>query len=91
MDVISYLFHSIENPLCRHASNTVTATAFDKFRLRWPVELIGIGIKWNLPPISPLANKLVRICYATLRDKQKFDETQPLASKLNRQAFTMPV
>ena len=37
MDVISYLFHSIKNPFCRHASNTVTATAFDKFRLRWPV------------------------------------------------------
>ncbi len=37
-----------------------------------------------------LANKLARICYATLRDKEKFDETQSLAKKLSRQAFTMP-
>ena len=37
-----------------------------------------------------LANKLARICYATLRDKEKFDETQSLTKKLNRQAFVMP-
>jgi transposase len=37
-----------------------------------------------------LANKLARICYATLRDHQRFDEQQPLARKLNRQAFAMP-
>jgi hypothetical protein len=33
---------------------------------------------------------LARICYATLRDKQRFDETQPLNKKLTRQAFAMP-
>ena len=37
-----------------------------------------------------LANKLARISYATLRDKEKFDETQSLTKKLNRQAFAMP-
>jgi transposase len=37
-----------------------------------------------------LANKLARICYAALRDKQRFDEKQPLIKKMNRQAFAMP-
>ena len=37
-----------------------------------------------------LANKLARICYATLRDKEKFDQAQSLAKKLNRQPFAMP-
>ena len=38
-----------------------------------------------------LANKLARICYATLRDKERFDEKQPSTKKMNRQAFAMPV
>ena len=38
-----------------------------------------------------LANKLARICYATLRDKERFDEEQPVTRKLQRQAFAMPV
>jgi transposase len=37
-----------------------------------------------------LANKLARICYATLRDKERFDEKQPSTKKMNRQAFVMP-
>lgn len=37
-----------------------------------------------------LANKLARICYATLRDKERFDEEQSLTKKLSRQAFAMP-
>ena len=38
-----------------------------------------------------LANKLARICYATLRDKEPFAEgAVPLAQKINRQAFVMP-
>ncbi|MFO1194273.1 MAG: IS110 family transposase [Rhodoferax sp.] len=38
-----------------------------------------------------LANKLARICYATLRDKEPFAEgTVPLSKKINRQAFVMP-
>jgi transposase len=37
-----------------------------------------------------LANKLARICYATLRDRRRFDEQQPLGRKLNRQVFAMP-
>ncbi len=37
-----------------------------------------------------LANKLARICYATLRDRQRFDEEQPVGKKINRQVFAMP-
>lgn len=37
-----------------------------------------------------LANKLARICYATLRDKERFDEKQPLIKKMNRQVFALP-
>lgn len=37
-----------------------------------------------------LANKLARICYATLRDKERFDEEQSVVKKLHRQAFAMP-
>lgn len=37
-----------------------------------------------------LANKLARICYATLRDKEPFCEIQQLNRKVNRQSFGMP-
>lgn len=37
-----------------------------------------------------LANKLARICYATLRDKTAFDENSRLGRKMSRQAFAMP-
>lgn len=45
---------------------------------------------FGLTPKCALANKLARICYATLRDKEKFDAAQSLDKKLNRQAFVMP-
>jgi transposase len=38
-----------------------------------------------------LANKLARICYATLRDKAPFEEAAWLNKKVNRQSFVMPV
>ena len=38
-----------------------------------------------------LANTLARICFASLRDKQRFDEEQPATRELQRQAFAMPV
>lgn len=39
-----------------------------------------------------LANKLARICYATLRDKEPFAEgAVRLSKKVSRQAFVMPV
>ena len=38
-----------------------------------------------------LANKLARICYATLRDKKPFGEEQKLGRKINRESFSMPV
>jgi disulfide oxidoreductase YuzD len=38
-----------------------------------------------------LANKMVRICYATLRDKEPFGEEARLAKKINRESFVMPV
>ena len=37
-----------------------------------------------------LANKLARICYATLRDKAPFEESQRLNKKINRESFVMP-
>ena len=37
-----------------------------------------------------LANKMARICYATLRDKEPFGEGQRLARKINRESFVMP-
>jgi transposase len=38
-----------------------------------------------------LANKLARICYATLRDKEPFDEqTVRLNKKISRESFVMP-
>jgi transposase len=38
-----------------------------------------------------LANKLARICYATLRDKEPFGEqTVRLSKKVNRESFVMP-
>ena len=37
-----------------------------------------------------LANKLARICYATLRDHAPFDEAARLNKKQNRQSFVMP-
>ena len=37
-----------------------------------------------------LANKLARICYATLRDKQPYGESERLGRKINRESFVMP-
>ncbi|WP_066159179.1 hypothetical protein [Hydrogenophaga pseudoflava] len=37
-----------------------------------------------------LANKLARICYATLRDHAPFDEAARLTKKQSRQSFLMP-
>ena len=37
-----------------------------------------------------LANKLARICYATLRDHAPFDEAARLSKKVQRQSFVMP-
>ena len=38
-----------------------------------------------------LANKLARICYATLRDKEPFGEpTVRLNKKVNRESFAIP-
>ena len=37
-----------------------------------------------------LANKLARICYATLRDKTPFGETERLNKKITRESFVIP-
>jgi len=55
---------------------------------RWALELQGRSN--HNKATCALANKLARVCYATLRDKQRFDEKQPLSKKMNRQAFAMP-
>ena len=36
-----------------------------------------------------LANKLARICYATLRDQEPFERSR-LTRKIERQAFSLP-
>lgn len=37
-----------------------------------------------------LANKLARICYATLRDSEPYGQPVRLEKKANRQSFEMP-
>jgi hypothetical protein len=37
-----------------------------------------------------LANKLARICFATLRDHTPFDEAARLSKKAGRQSFALP-
>ena len=37
-----------------------------------------------------LANKLARICYATLRDKEPFADNERVNIKINRESFVMP-
>ncbi|MFC7409211.1 transposase [Hydrogenophaga atypica] len=37
-----------------------------------------------------LANKLARICFATLRDHTPFDEAARLSKKADRQSFALP-
>ena len=37
-----------------------------------------------------LANKLARICYAALRDKEAFDESARINKKVSRASFVMP-
>jgi len=55
---------------------------------RWALEVQGRSN--HNKATCAMANKLARICYATLRDKQRFDEKQPLTKKMNRTAFVMP-
>ncbi len=55
---------------------------------RWALEVQG-RTNHNKAACA-LANKLARICYATLRDKSAFDESSRLGKKMNRQAFVMP-
>ena len=55
---------------------------------RWALEVQG-RTNHNKAACA-LANKLARICYATLRDKTTFDENSRLSKKIHRQAFVMP-
>jgi transposase len=55
---------------------------------RWALEVQG-RTNHNKAACA-LANKLARICYATLRDKTAFDENSRLDRKINRRAFVMP-
>ncbi len=55
---------------------------------RWALEVQG-RTNHNKAACA-LANKMARICYATLRDKTAFDENSRLSRKMNRQAFAMP-
>lgn len=55
---------------------------------RWALEVQG-RTNHNKAACA-LANKLARICYATLRDKTTFDENSRLSRKMRRQTFVMP-
>ena len=55
---------------------------------RWALEVQG-RTNHNKAACA-LANKLARICYATLRDKEPFGESQQLNKKINRESFVMP-
>jgi transposase len=55
---------------------------------RWALEVQGRAN--HNKAACALANKLARICYATLRDKTTFDENSRLSRKVHRQAFVMP-
>lgn len=46
-------------------------------------------VGWQKAVVA-LANKLARICYATLRDHAPFDEAARLSKKACRQSFVMP-
>ncbi|WP_119965672.1 IS110 family transposase [Simplicispira lacusdiani] len=55
---------------------------------RWALEVQGRSN--HNKATCALANKLARICYATLRDHKLFDEAARLNRKENRQSFVMP-
>ena len=55
---------------------------------RWALEVQGRSN--HNKATCALANKLARICYATLRDHKLFDEAARLNRKENRQSFAMP-
>jgi len=56
---------------------------------RWALEVQG-RTNHNKAACA-LANKLARICYATLRDKEPFGEGERLNKKMHRESFAMPV
>ena len=47
-----------------------------------------VKYKFKLTAVA-LANKLARICYATLRDQEPFERSR-LTRKIERQAFSLP-
>jgi transposase len=59
--------------------------------LRYPaLGAVCAGQRNHNKAACALANKLARICYATLRDKEPFGESQRLNKKINRESFVMP-
>lgn len=55
---------------------------------RWALDVQGRS-NHNKATCAP-ANKLARICFATLRDHAPFDEAARVTRKHNRQSFVMP-
>lgn len=55
---------------------------------QWALQVQGRANHNNAACV--LANKLARICYATLRDHEAFDEAAALNRKAARQSFAMP-
>ena len=54
---------------------------------RWALDVQARGN--HNKAACPLANKMARIFYATLRDKEPFGESQRLNTKINRESFVM--
>lgn len=55
---------------------------------RWALDVQGRSS--HNKATCALANKLARICYATLRDHAPFDEAARLSKKTHRQSLVMP-
>lgn len=52
---------------------------------------IGVQVRTNHNKATcALANKLARVCFATLRDQVTYDDSATVQRKMQRQSFVMP-
>jgi transposase len=73
----------------QHAVAAVTTIGHEVSGLRrWALDVQGLSN--HNKATCALANKLARICFATLRDKQPFGEAHSLDKKITRGSFAMP-
>lgn len=77
-------WHTIETQRLTRTSRINALRGF----CRWALEVQGRSN--HNKATCALANKLARICYATLRDHAPFDEAARLNKKQSRQSFALP-